>query len=130
MQRKLAPAPCLIGRLARNGQDRTLVHAVLIKLIHVGDLDLQVNPDPDARVGEFIGMRLLGMQHQREAAEAQDGQAVRCSLFLGVELNDVGPHDLVVKLQRPANVLDIQEDARDTGRHSYPLSLRPVRITK
>jgi hypothetical protein len=102
---------------------------MLIKLIDVGNLDLQVNPDADARVREFFSMRLLRMQHEREVAESQDGEAVWCSLFLGVELNDVCPDDLVVKLQRPANVLDIKEDARDTGRHYNPLWLRPVRIT-
>ena len=65
-------------------------------------------------------MRLLGVQHQRELADPQDRQAVRCPFVLGVDLHDLGPDDLVVELQRPANVLDVQEDARDTGRHSYP----------
>src|SRR5262249_14110720 len=95
-----------------------------------GNLNLKVNPNADSRVRELIGMRFLGMQHQSEPAQAQDSQAVRSTFFLGVELNDVCPDNFVVKLQRPANVLDIQEDARNTGRHSHPLWSQPVRIIK
>jgi hypothetical protein len=68
------------------------------------------------------------MYHQGELTNPQDGQAVRRPLVFGVDLNDLGPDDLVVKLKRPANVLDIKKDARDTGRHSYPLSSRRIEM--
>ncbi len=74
-QGEFAPAPVLIGRFARDAQDRTLVHAMLVKRIHVGDLDLEMNSDADARVGKLLRVRLLGMQHQGERTDPQDGQS-------------------------------------------------------
>src|SRR5262249_9522535 len=80
----------------------------------------QVYADADPRIGEFLSMRFLGMQHQGEAAEAEDGQGIRRVLMLGVDLDDLGADDLVVELHRFAYVLDVQEHASNPARHSSP----------
>ncbi len=53
-QGEFAPAPVLIGRLAGDAEDRSGVQAVLVELIHVGDLDLEMDADADARIGKFL----------------------------------------------------------------------------
>ncbi len=50
-----------------------------------------MDADADPRVGELLGVRLLGMQHQREVAEPEDGQGIRRVLMLGVDLDDLAP---------------------------------------
>ncbi len=123
-QGELAPAPFLIGGLAGDAQHGPFIEAMLVEFVHVGDLHLEVHPDPDPGVGELLRMGFLGVEHQGELADPEDGQGIRCVLVLGVDLDDFGTDDLVIELQRPSYVLDVQEDARDTGRHSYPPSRR------
>jgi hypothetical protein len=121
-QGKLAPTPALICGIARDAQDGPLIHAVRMERVDIGNLELEMNSYSDARVRKLFSVRFLGMKHDRELPDPQDCQAVWCAIVLGVNLDDFGTDDLVIELKRPANVLDVQKDARDTGRHSNPLS--------
>src|SRR5262249_25967731 len=76
-QGEFAPAPVLIAGLARDAQVGPFVDTVLVECIHVWDLNLKVHAHTDTGVGELIGVRLLGMQHHGELANAEDRQAVR-----------------------------------------------------
>ncbi len=119
-QGEFAPAPVLIGGFAGDAQDRPFFQAVLVEFVHVGDLHLEMDAHSNSSVGKLLRMRLLGVEHQGELADAEDGEGIRCVFILGVDLDDFGADDLVVELQRPSYVLHVQEDARDTGRHSCP----------
>ena len=96
---ELAPAPALIRRLARDAQHRSLVEAVIVKPVDVVHLNLEVDADSDARVGEFVRVWLLGMQHQGESADPKNCQRQRCSFAFGVDLDNLCADDFVVKLQ-------------------------------
>ena len=90
-QGKLPPAPGLVGRLAGDAQNGSFVQAVLVERVDVRHLDLEVNADAQPGVVELVGVRLLGMDHEREIAQPQDRQAVRCSFLLGMNLQTSAP---------------------------------------
>ena len=99
---------------------------MLVERIDIVNLDLEVDSHPQAGVGKLLGVGFLGMNHQSEVTKPKNGQAIRCSLVLGMNLEHLGADHLVIELERPANVLDVQEDARDSGRHSTSLQPRSL----
>ena len=44
------------------------------------------------------------------------------AFHLGVELSDLGADDLIVEFKRLLDVVDVEKDAGDLGRHSNPSS--------
>src|SRR5262249_31672686 len=77
--------------------------------------------DPHADVRELGRMGILRVKHQREVAEPEDGQAYGSTFVLGMDLGDLRADDFVVEFQRLDDVVDVEEDARDAGRHPHPL---------
>ena len=124
------PAPGLVAGLTGNAEDRPLVQAMLVERVHVVDLHLEVDSHAQPRVVELLGVGLLGVDHQGEVAQPEDRQGIGGTLLLGMNLDHLRADDLVIELERPANVLDVQKDARDSGRHSPPLSRPRSRRTR
>ena len=67
-----------------------MLQALLVEFVHVGDLHLEMDAHPNSRVGKLLRMRLLGMEHQGELADAEDRQRIGRVVMLGVDLDDFG----------------------------------------